>query len=46
MEAYGSGSRMQRGGDYDYDYAVSDRSSIDPDFGYNSDAFRPTLYIK
>ncbi len=46
MEAGDSGSRVQRGGDYDYDYAVSDRSSIDPDFGYNSDAFRPTLYIK
>ena len=46
MEAYSSGTRVERGGHCSYDGPVSFRSRGSPGHDGGSSAFRPTLYIK
>ena len=46
MEALSSGSRVERGGYFSYDNPVSFRHFHYPDNIVDSNAFRPTLYIK
>ena len=47
MEAYFTGTRVRRGGDYLSVCPVSDRGDDGlPPYGFEGDSFRPTLYIK
>ena len=46
MEAYGTNSRVIRGGYYNYTYPVSGRDYDDPAYNNGNYSFRPTLYIK
>ena len=46
MEAYSTSYRVRRGGAYNGAYLVSFRSNYYPTNLYDSNSFRPTLYIK
>ena len=46
MEAYGTSTRVLRGGGYNYALPVSTRNNFIPTYDYDLTSFRPTLYIK